>query len=122
MNEVGLWPPPERLDHRLERPWEVEVVAVEVGQDLARGQAHALVDRVVHAPVGLRQPAHVVGALVAAEDVEGSVGRAAVNDDVLEAVIGLSPDRVDRRLDEPALVERRRDDRHKRAVRHHERG
>lgn len=48
---------PQRLDRGLDRPREIGVVGVEVGQDLALRLREALVDRVVHPAVGARGPA-----------------------------------------------------------------
>ncbi len=86
------------------------VVAVQPGDDLARGAGHALVDCLALALVGL---ADNVGQPVAvgAEDVECAVGRTAVDDDVLDVRVALREYRPDRLLEILALVSRRRDDR-----------
>jgi len=104
----------ECIDHGRNRPGKVEVVAVEVGDDLAAGSGEPLVDRVVHPAIGLRQPAEPRRSGVAPEDLERAVGGAAVNHDVLDIWVRLLLHRQDRLFDEASLPEARRDDRDER--------
>jgi hypothetical protein len=70
------------------------------------------VDRLGEAGVVGAVIGQLPGRLVVLEDIDGSVGGAAVLDDVLETRIALPQDAFNRELDEPALIQRWRDDRY----------
>ena len=59
--------------------------------------------------VGLAHPVGKI-CLVALDDADAVVGRPSVNDHVFQLGVALGDDRAERRLDEPALVERGRYD------------
>ena len=96
------------LGHPVEGSRQIEVVAVQIGPEIAGGPRHPLVDRVALAPVLATFPVgEPVG--VPPDDLDRAVRRAAIDDDVFEVRIALVEDRADRRLEEPGLVEARRD-------------
>lgn len=86
-----------------------QVVRIEPGQNGTGGPGEALVDGAGLAAVGLGDP---VGQprLVAADDLRAAVRGTAVDDHVFDLRIVLREDRLDRLLDEAALVERGRND------------
>jgi hypothetical protein len=100
----------EGLDGRVKCARKVVVVGVDVGDDLPGRPSESLVQRVRLPIVGLAgPPRESVG--VALDDLDGTVGRAAVHDHVLEVRVALVEHRTQRSLEEGRLIERRRDDR-----------
>jgi hypothetical protein len=101
---------PERGHGRLERAWQVVVVAVDVGHDVAARALESLVERVGLAAILLADPPREP-VRIGLDDLDGAVGGPAVDDHVLERLVALVEHRSQRSLEESRLVERRRDDR-----------
>ncbi|MNJ23515.1 hypothetical protein D3C77_179030 [compost metagenome] len=106
-----------RARRRLNQPFdEIGLVGVSgvKNQDIVAGRAaDALVDGVVDAFVRLGRPrGQAVG--VAADDVQGFVRAAAVDNDVLDRAIGLGPDALDRLGQGRGAIPHDRDDGHQR--------
>src|SRR5205085_8480545 len=89
------------------------VVGAEPAQDLALGTPEAGVERVDLAAVGLTAPPREPVA-VGADDIDASVGGAAVEDDVLDRLVVLREHGLDRLFEELRLVVGRGDDAHER--------
>ena len=90
-----------------ERVGQVEVVGVQPPDDAARCHRDALVHRIGQAPIGLRDEPHA-GRL--AQQLDGPVGRTAVDDDVLDVWMVLLGDAAEGAPDRRARVQSRRDD------------
>ena len=107
--KIGRLPPPGRADPpqriRLE-----QVVAADPGQEIARGARETLVESVRLPAVRLDDDASAAPA-IALDDVDRSVARAAVDDDVFERRIVLVEHGADRGFEIGRLVEADRDDR-----------
>src|SRR5438309_11763587 len=88
---------------------EAAVVAVHPADDLARARLERLVDGVTLPPVRLARPTDRAARL--GEDLHRPVRGRAVDDDVLDARIRLSRDRLEAVAQKAALVERRCQDR-----------
>src|SRR5829696_6762964 len=99
----------ERRGGGVERPGQVMIIAVDVGHPLARRAPQTLVERMGLPAVRLRDPPGQP-IRVPLYDRDRAVGRAAVDDDVLEVLIPLVEHRTDGPLDEPAVVPARRYD------------
>jgi len=89
---------------------------VEKGEDLAPGDQEAPVDRVGGSLVGTGDQTQPVA--IAPENLEGSVGRAAVHDDILDAGIVLSKYAADGFLNIQRQVIHRSDDAYQGRIRH----
>src|SRR5579862_1364634 len=89
----------------------VGVVGVQPAEDVATSHREALVERVRLATIRLRDPVQV---FVLGKDLERSVRRSAVNDDVLDRRIRLRHDALDRFSKVPGLIEGGGDDRDER--------
>ena len=93
-----------------------QVVGVDPGEDVAGGPVQSLVDGVGRSPVALGHPVAQPGR-VAPQHVHTPVARPAVHDDRFQARVVLAEDAVQRLTQEHRLVERGRDDAHRRQVR-----
>jgi hypothetical protein len=98
----------EPRDRGVEGAGQVVVVAVDVGDELAGGSSQTLVEGVGLPTVGLGDPPGEAIA-IALDDLRRTVGRAPVDDDVLQIGVALVEDGVQGSLDERSLVERGRD-------------
>jgi hypothetical protein len=100
-----------------ERPGQEEIVAVQVRQDLPGGLTEALVQGVGLTGVP-SDPDRGQTLPVALQQGQRAIRGAAVLDDVLQRGVALSQDAAEGALQEPLRVERRRDDRDRRARAH----
>jgi hypothetical protein len=94
----------EGIDDDLHRPREVEIVAVQVGQDLPVRNSKTLVDGFVHPAIWFRDPAERIGTFELGQQLECPIGGPAVHDDVLEIRIALRANRTERPLEEGTSV------------------
>ena len=86
-----------------ERSGGVEIVAVEPADDLSFRTLDSLVDGIGLPFVGLGEKAQP--ARIALQDIDGLVGAAAIDDQIVETLDLLLQDASQRALDESALVE-----------------
>lgn len=91
---------------------EERIVGVEIGDDLASAAAQALVDGVGLPAITLGLPGETLA--ITSKDVNGTIGRAAVEDEILDVWVVLSQHAFDGAAKEGCLVEGRRDDRNDR--------
>ena len=103
---AGLEP---RQGHPVQGARTKKIVAVEPGDHLPISQPEALVDGLGLAAVGFDNQV-IQAVAVAFENVDGAVGRCAIDDDVLEVGILLVEYGEQRLFDESCLVERWSDD------------
>src|SRR5262249_36685400 len=101
----------ELARNNAERAGKVGVVGIGPPDDLATREREPFVDRIPLAAILLRTPAQM---RLAVQDLDGPVGRAAVDDDVLPMRIVLVLHATNGVLDVRRLVERRRDHRDQR--------
>lgn len=85
-----------------------EIVGVQPGEDLAAGLGEAGADGIGSAAVLLRDPANA--SAVGAEEIDGAIGGAAVENGVFDMGVALGENAVDGLREEVRHVEGRRDD------------
>src|SRR5688572_7161434 len=93
----------EVVHHSRERAGQIEIVAVEKGEDVSGRAFESFIDRVDLSAILFADP---VGEaiFVLANDRDAFVSAAAVDDDVLERFVALLQDGKDRLFEKPALV------------------
>jgi hypothetical protein len=99
----------ELLHHARDGPGQQRVVRAQPAKEIAGGALERDVERGGLAAVGAARPPRQP-VLVAADDLDAAVRRAAVDDGILERRVVLRQHRLDRLLEERRLVVRRRDD------------